>query len=55
MCRGLDFSTPWRERFEVALEDLKTSLTITHPVMRRLLELWQEQRLTSILHLHDLR
>ncbi|CAI8001099.1 Dynein heavy chain 7, axonemal, partial [Geodia barretti] len=52
---GLDFSTTWRERYEVAREELEARLHLTHPVMRRLLDLWQEQHLTSILDLHELR
>ena len=53
--RGLDYSTTWRDRYEAARNNLSSSLNLTHPVMPRLLALWEEQACSPILDLSDIR
>ena len=53
--RGLDYSTTWRDRYEAARNNLSSSLNLTHPVMPRLLALWEEQACSPILNLSDIR
>ena len=53
--RGLDFSTTWREQYEIAQEMLEQNLNITHRVMPAILSLWEQQNLPLLIDLSDIR
>ena len=55
LCRGLDFSTPWKERYEFASAMLESTLHVNHPIMRALLQLWDKYRDTLLLDLSSVR
>lgn len=41
---GLDYSTPWRGRYEDARRALEETLHVTHPVMLAILNLWDKYK-----------
>lgn len=55
VCRGLDFSSPWRASYESARASLEKNLYVTHPVMKEMLRLWDKYRDCILLDLSQIR
>ena len=53
--RCLDFSTPWRQRYEDSREALARCLHTTHPAMQAILTLWEGNDTRLIVDLTDVR
>ncbi len=51
----MDYSTPWRDRFEAAREALEQNLHIAQPVMQTILILWDKYRDSTLLDLSSIR
>ena len=52
---GLDYSTPWRKRYNRARISLNKSLNIVFPIMQRILKLWEGYENLLIVDLSNLR
>ena len=52
---GLDYSTPWRKRYNEARVALNKSLNIVFPIMQRMLKLWEGYESLLIVELSTLR
>ena len=52
---GLDYSTPWRKRYNEARIALDKSLNIVFPIMQRMLKLWEGYENLLIVDLSTLR
>ena len=52
---GLDYSTPWRKRYNEARISLNKSLNIIFPIMQRTLKLWEGYENLLIVDLSTLR
>ncbi|XP_062520798.1 dynein axonemal heavy chain 12-like isoform X2 [Corticium candelabrum] len=53
--KGLDFSTPWRARYETARTNMKTSLNSIHPTMQSVLALCHKNSSLLLVDLRDTR
>jgi dynein heavy chain len=52
---GMDYSTPWRARYEECVATLESSLHVTQPVMQAILQLWDKHRNKLLLDLSTVR